>query len=60
MVSYRAIGRIAKLETLLGLEETLKTCLLKSLEKDDISAIMSNVTFSNKYTEAVNKIRESM
>lgn len=60
LVSYRAIGRIAKLETLLGLEETLKTCLLKSLEKDDISAIMSNVTFSNKYTEAVNKIRESM
>lgn len=60
LVSYRAIGRIAKLETLLGLEETLKTCLLKSLEKDDISAIMSNVTFSNKYTEAVQKIKEAM
>lgn len=60
LVSYRAIGRIAKLESLLGLEETLKTCLLKSLEKDDISAIMSNVTFSNKYTEAVQKIKEAM
>ena len=60
IVSYRAIGRIAKLESLLGIEETLKTCLLKSLEKDDISAIMSNVTFSNKYTEAVEKIKRSI
>lgn len=60
LVSYRAIRRIAKLESLLGLEETLKTCLLKSLEKDDISAIISNITFSNKYTEAVRKIKETM
>lgn len=28
IVSYRAIGRIAKLESLLGLEQTLETCLL--------------------------------
>lgn len=60
LFSYRAIGRIAKLETLLGLEETLKTCLLKSLEKDDISVILSNISFSNKYTEAVRKIKEAM
>lgn len=58
IVSYRAIGRIAKLESLLGLEQTLETCLLKSLEKDDISALLSNVSVSNKYTTAVKKIKE--
>lgn len=60
IISYRAIGRIAKLEGLLGLDETLTTCLLKSLEKDDISALMSNVTVNNKYMRAVRKIREAM
>lgn len=60
LVSYRAIGRIAKLEWLLGLDETLTTCLLKSLEKDDISALLSNVTVNNKYTKAVEKIKRGM
>lgn len=60
LVSYRAIGRIAKLEGLLGLEETLKTCLLKSLEKDDISALLSNMTVENKYTKAVKKVKGAM
>lgn len=57
IISYRAIGRIAKLEGLLGLDEALKTCLIKSLEKDDISALLSNVTVNNKYTKAVEKIK---
>ena len=57
-MSYRAIGRIAKLESLLGLEQTLETCLLKSLEKDDISALLSNVSVSSKYTRAMKKIKE--
>lgn len=60
IVSYRAIGRIAKLEGLLGLDEALKTCLIKSLEKDDISALLSNVTVNNKYTKAVEKIKRGM
>lgn len=60
LVSYRAIGRIAKLEGLLGLDEALKTCLIKSLEKDDISALLSNVTVNNKYTKAVEKIKRGM
>lgn len=60
IISYRAIGRIAKLEGLLGLEQTLETCLLKSLEKDDINALLSNVTVNNKYTKAVEKIKRSM
>lgn len=60
IISYRAIGRIAKLEGLLGLEQTLETCLLKSLEKDDISALLSNVAVNNKYTKAVEKIKRGM
>lgn len=58
LVSYRAIGRIAKPEGLLGLDEALKTCLIKSLEKDDINALLSNVTVNNKYVKAVRRIRE--
>lgn len=58
IISYRAIGRVAKLEGLLGLDEALKTCLIKSLEKDDISALLSNVTVNNKYVMAVRRIRE--
>lgn len=60
IISYRAIGRIAKLEKLLSLEETLETCLIKSLEKDDINVILSNMTVSNKYKSAVEKIKRGM
>lgn len=60
IVSYRAIGRIAKLESLMGIENTLETCLIKSLEKDDINAILSNMKVNNKYKSAVVKIKESM
>ena len=60
LVSYRAIGRIAKLEGLMGTEEVLKTCLLKSLEKDDVNMLLSNVSLDNKYTQAVKKIERGM
>lgn len=56
IVSYRAIGRMAKLEGLLGLEETLKTCFVKSFEADDIKALTSNMTVSNKYASALKKL----
>lgn len=56
IVSYRAIGRMAKLEGLLGLEETLKTCFVKSLEADDIKALTSNMTVSNKYASALKEL----
>lgn len=57
IVSYRAIGRMAKLEKLLGLEEVVETCLTKSLEVDDLSAIISNFEIENKYTKAVKKVK---
>lgn len=56
IVSYRAIGRIAKLEGLLGIDEVIKTCFAKSLEADDIKALTSNMTVSNKYASALKKL----
>lgn len=56
IVSYRAIGRMAKLEGLLGLDEVIKTCFVKSLEADDIKVLTSNMTVSNKYTGALKKL----
>lgn len=56
IVSYRAIGRIAKLEGLLGIDEVIKTCFAKSLEADDIKALTSNMTISNKYASALKKL----
>lgn len=57
IVSYRAISRIAKLEGLLGTKEALKTCLVKSLETDDINAIMSNMERkSGKYYDELKRL----
>lgn len=56
IVSYRAIGRIAKLEGLLGLDEVIKTCFAKSLEADDVKALTSNMMVSNKYASALKKL----
>lgn len=41
VISYRAIGRLAKMEALFDLKDAIKTCLTKSLEKDDLNAINS-------------------
>lgn len=41
VISYRAIGRLAKMESLFDLKDAIKTCLTKSLEKDDLNAIKS-------------------
>ena len=56
IVSYRAIGRIAKLEGLLGIDEVIRTCFAKSLEADDIKVLTSNMTVSNKYASALKKL----
>ena len=56
IVSYRAIGRIAKLEGLLGIDEVIRTCFAKSLEADDIKVLTSNMTVGNKYTNALKKL----
>ena len=53
IVSYRGIGRLAKMLQLLTITEALQTCLLKGLEKDDINMIISNLKRENKYKDAL-------
>ena len=55
IVSYRAIGRLAKMVKLLDLTEALKTCLTKGLEKDDLNIICNELSDS-KYKTALRKV----
>ena len=42
-VSYRAMSRMAKMLELMKVEEILRTCLIKGLEKDDIHIILKGM-----------------
>lgn len=55
-VSYRAIGRLAKMESLLTTVELLKTCLVKGMEKDDINMLLPDLQGCGKYSDAMNEI----
>lgn len=60
IVSYRAIGRIAKMIQLLGVDETLETCLVKGIEKDDVNAIYNRITKESTYKDALGRIMRGM
>lgn len=60
VLSYRAIGRIAKMKDVLSLEETLKTCLVKGLEKDDLNMIFREMKYHNKYQTTLKHIIDTM
>lgn len=60
IVSYRAIGRLAKMLKLLSVEEALETCLLKGIEKDDINIIYNGIRRDSQYKAAMKKIVEGM
>lgn len=55
-VSYRAIGRLAKMDALLDTVELLRTCLVKGMEKDDINMMRPDLQGFGKYSEAIDKI----
>lgn len=55
-VSYRAMGRLAKMESLLTTVELLKTCLVKGMEKDDINMLLPDLQGCGKYSDAINEI----
>ena len=55
-VSYRAMGRLAKMESLLTTVELLKTCLVKGMEKDDINMLLPDLQGCGKYSDAMNEI----
>lgn len=59
IVSYRAIERLAKMTRVLSLEDALKTCLIKDLEKDDLRLILEGLSDS-KYKKAANNIYNKM
>ena len=61
IVSYRAISRIAKMKDLIGVEEALKTCLFKTLNKDEIYQIFDNINCKNtEYKIALGNIYEEI
>ena len=56
IVSYRAIGRLAKMLQILNIEEALETCLIKGLEKDDLNIICNGIMLDSKYKRALKGI----
>ena len=60
-VSYRAMSRIAKMEAVLDKIETLKSCLIKGMEKDDLKMLKENMEGTyGEYTSALNTILSQM
>lgn len=56
VVSYRAISRMAKLDSCMEACELLDTCLVKSLDVDDMNIILSKLDGCGKYTEGFTKL----
>lgn len=59
IVSYRAISRLAKMTQIMDLDEALKTCLIKDLEKDDLN-IITNELPSSEYKSSLQHIYSRM
>lgn len=63
-VSYRAMSRMAKMESLLSPVELLKTCLVKGLEKDDLHMIIQGMAGMypdhSKYMDAIRKVEQEV
>lgn len=56
VVSYRAISRMAKLSQCMDADEVLDTCLIKSLEIDDLKVMENDLQGFGKYTEGYRKV----
>jgi len=56
IVSYRAIGRLAKMAQILDLDEAIETCLTKGMEKDDMNMIYKEIMIDSKYKKALKKV----
>lgn len=59
IVSYRAIGRLAKMVKTMNLKEALETCLVKGIGKDNLNMLISEMTDS-KYKDALKKIAKNL
>lgn len=59
VVSYRAIGRLAKMTQIMELDEALETCLVKGMEKDDLNIILNDIP-AGKYRVALRKVADRL
>ncbi len=59
VVSYRAISRMAKLSKCMEADEVLDTCLIKSLELDDLKVMENDLSGYGKYSAGYRKVIES-
>lgn len=61
IISYRAMSRMAKMESLLDTKELLKTCLIKGLEKDDLKMLVGSYSGEgSKYLTALKEIEQEV
>lgn len=56
VVSYRAISRMAKLDSCMKPEELLDACLVKSLEVDDLNSIKDQLKGYGKYSDGFERL----
>lgn len=56
VVSYRAMSRMAKMESMLSKQDLLKSCLVKGLELDDLNAIKKDLQGYGEYSAAFAQI----
>lgn len=58
VVSYRSIGRIAKMQAAMAIDDVLRSCLLKGMEVDDIRMIKKGMRLdnSNKYFKSLSNL----
>ena len=56
VVSYRAISRMAKLDSAMDAKDLLDSCLIKSLDAGDLDAIRNDVQGCGKYSMAFEQI----
>lgn len=58
IVSYRGMGRAAKMMELLGAKKAIKGSIVKMIDKDDIGIILNNMKVNNEYTRVLREIME--
>ena len=56
VVSYRAISRMAKLDSVMDAKELLDSCLVKSLDAGDMDAIAKDLGGCGKYSDAFHQL----
>lgn len=56
IISYRDISRVYKMRDSIGLEEAIRTGIVKGLDKTDLASMVNQMDSSNIYTQILAKI----